>query len=173
MGPKPRKIGPEGWGPEGWGGPKFHVFSLPPQFSFFLPSLGCLLVEFWWCLKRWDPQMCTFGNLGLTCEDPSAGGGGRGGGGGGPASDGEGLNQQHTTHNTTTTTTTTQRHTTTHNNRTDNKQHNKTKTGWTGGRGRLQPISTSASFFFRVRPIPEVELAEVEHPPTEGGGQGG
>ena len=36
-------------------------FPLPPQFPFFLPSLRGLLVEFWWCLKRRDPQMRTFG----------------------------------------------------------------------------------------------------------------
>ena len=30
------------------GSPKFRAFlTLPTQFSFFLPSLGCLLVEFW------------------------------------------------------------------------------------------------------------------------------
>ena len=40
----------------------------PPQFSLFLLS-GCLLVEFWWCLKRRDPQMCTFGVLGLSCRE--------------------------------------------------------------------------------------------------------
>ena len=33
---------------------------------------GGLLVEFWWCLKRRDPQMCTFGVLGLSCEAPAA-----------------------------------------------------------------------------------------------------
>ena len=34
--------------------PKFRSFfaPLPPQCSFFLPSLGGLLVEFWWCSKR-------------------------------------------------------------------------------------------------------------------------
>ena len=38
--------------------------------ALFFPSL---LVEFWWCLKRRDPQMCTFGALGLSCETPAAG----------------------------------------------------------------------------------------------------
>ena len=33
-------------------------FPLPPQFSFFLLSLGGPFVEFWWCF--WDPQMCMF-----------------------------------------------------------------------------------------------------------------
>ena len=60
-------IGPQGWGTEGWG-PKFRaVFSLS-RTIFFLSSLGGLLVEFWWCLKRQVPQMCTFGVLGLSCS---------------------------------------------------------------------------------------------------------
>ena len=48
-------LGPEGWRPEGWGpkggGPKISRFfpPLPPQFSFFLLSLGGPFVEFWWC----------------------------------------------------------------------------------------------------------------------------
>ena len=42
-----------------------------PKFrSFFLS--GGLLVEFWWCLKRRDTHMCTFGPLGLSCEPPAA-----------------------------------------------------------------------------------------------------
>ena len=47
--------------------PKFRAFFslLPPQFSFFSLSWGPF-VEFWWCLKRWGPEMCTFG-LGLSC----------------------------------------------------------------------------------------------------------
>ena len=55
--------GPKGWGPEGLGarrvgGPKFRAFffSLPPEFHSFFLSLGGLLVEFWWCLKRRDAQ---------------------------------------------------------------------------------------------------------------------
>ena len=68
----PEGLGPEGWGPEGLEGPKFRAFFfLPPQCFFFLSSLGCLLVEFWWCLKRRDPQMCPFGVLGLSCETPA------------------------------------------------------------------------------------------------------
>ena len=66
--------GPEGWAPQGVGprrgrprrvGAQNFVlfFRLPPQFSFILPSLGCLLVEFWWFLKRRGPEM--FGVLGL------------------------------------------------------------------------------------------------------------
>ena len=42
------------------GPPKIPLFffTLPPQFSFLLPSLGCLLVEFWCCFEDRDPQMC-------------------------------------------------------------------------------------------------------------------
>ena len=48
-------------------------FTLPRQFSFFLLSLlGGPCVEFWWCLKRRGPEMCTFGVLGLSCEAPAA-----------------------------------------------------------------------------------------------------
>ena len=43
--------------------PKFRSF--PPQFSFFLLSLGGLLVEFWWCLKHREAQMCAFAVLWL------------------------------------------------------------------------------------------------------------
>ena len=46
--------------------PKFRSFFPLPQFSFFLLSLGG---EFWWCLKRRVPEMCTFGVLGLLCGD--------------------------------------------------------------------------------------------------------
>ena len=69
--------GPEGWGSEIWGGSKnFALFSLSLPFSFFLSlsedllvlcfSLGGLLGEFWWCLKRQD---CTFVAWGLTTFD--------------------------------------------------------------------------------------------------------
>ena len=73
-GPKPRKSGePKAGAPVG-GRPKISRFCspLPPQFSFFLPSLGGVLVKFWWCLKRRDPQIYTFGVLGLSCEAPAA-----------------------------------------------------------------------------------------------------
>ena len=53
-----------------WTAQNFALFSpLPPQNSFFSFLSGGLLVEFWWCLKRRDPQMCTFGVLGLSCEN--------------------------------------------------------------------------------------------------------
>ena len=52
--------------------PKFRVFSLPPQFSFFLPLLegsfrGILVV-----FEALGPEMCTFRVLGLSCEAPAA-----------------------------------------------------------------------------------------------------
>ena len=57
------------------GGPKisrFFPLSRTPIFALFCLSLsGCLLVDFW-CLKRRDPQMCTFGVPGLMCETPAA-----------------------------------------------------------------------------------------------------
>ena len=74
---EPRGVVPAG-GPKA-GGPTFRAFF---SFSrshfrfFFSPSLvfSCLfslsrglIVEFWCCLKRWDPKMCTFGVLGLSC----------------------------------------------------------------------------------------------------------
>ena len=62
------KVGaPKGGGPEG-GGPKISRFFFPsPAAKFVLSSLsGCLLVEFWWCLKRRDAQMCAFGVLGQS-----------------------------------------------------------------------------------------------------------
>ena len=45
-GSKPTRLGPQGGGPEGWA-KIYRFFHLPPQFSFFLPSLGCSLVELW------------------------------------------------------------------------------------------------------------------------------
>ena len=62
-----KKSGPKGRGPKG-GAPKGRwpkiscfFFLLPLPFSLFLSLSGCLLVEFWWCLKRRSPQMCPFG----------------------------------------------------------------------------------------------------------------
>ena len=45
-----------------------RLFFSRRNFRSFLPSLGGLLVEFWWCLKRRDPRMCTFRVFGLSCE---------------------------------------------------------------------------------------------------------
>ena len=54
-------------------GPNFlFFFPFPITVSLFLGLSGCLLVEFWCCLKRRSPQMCTFGVLGLSCETPAA-----------------------------------------------------------------------------------------------------
>ena len=67
--------GPERWGPEGGGGrgAKFRAFFPSPAAKFVIFSLsGCLLVEFWWCLKRRGGQMCTLGVLGLSCETRAA-----------------------------------------------------------------------------------------------------
>ena len=61
-----RWVGPR-WGSERWEAQNFALFiPSPATISFFLLSLGCLLVEFWWCLKRLD------GVLGLSCEAPAA-----------------------------------------------------------------------------------------------------
>ena len=58
-------------GPEGWGAQHFTLFfPLPLPFSLFFSLWGSsrgVLVVF---LKRRDPQMCTFGVLGLSCEAP-------------------------------------------------------------------------------------------------------
>ena len=49
-------LGPEGWGSEGWGAQNFaFFFPLPPQFSFFLLSLGGPFVEFWWVFEAQGP----------------------------------------------------------------------------------------------------------------------
>ena len=81
----------KGGGPKaGGGGPTFRVFfSLSdPHFRSFSIS-GGLLVEFWLCLKRRDPETCTFGLSGCRVK-PRFGGGrgpgrstGSGGGGSG------------------------------------------------------------------------------------------
>ena len=67
-----RRVGAEGWGPEGWGPENFALFfSLSRRKIFVLFFLlWCLLVEFWWCLKRRGPEMCTSGVLGLSCASP-------------------------------------------------------------------------------------------------------
>ena len=66
-----------------------------------LDSLFLCLVDFWWCLKRRNPEMCTFGVLWLWCEAPEEGRTGRGDGKSGP-------HHTHTTHTHTHTTHTTQ-----------------------------------------------------------------
>ena len=105
----PAGWGPEGWRPEGWGegwgarrvgGPKFRAFFFHSGHNFlsFFPLRGPL-VEFWWCLKRRDPLMCTFGVLGLSClrRRPAEAGGleaERGSVEGGPAEGGSGGGNQ-------------------------------------------------------------------------------
>ena len=83
MGPEPRKVGapkvgaPKGWGPEGWEAQNFALFFPSLTGNFIHSSLsGGFLVEFWWCLKRRDAQMCAFGVLWLSCEAPAARSGG-------------------------------------------------------------------------------------------------
>ena len=53
--------------------PNFALFSLSRHsfHSFSLPLVGPF-VEFWWCLKRQDPQICMFGVLGLSYETPAS-----------------------------------------------------------------------------------------------------
>ena len=65
--PRTQKNGPRRVELRRVGGPKFRAFfPLPPQFSFILPSLGRLLVEFRWCLERRGLEMFTFGVLRLS-----------------------------------------------------------------------------------------------------------
>ena len=77
LGPSPRppspgpSAGPPSPEPPSTRPPKISPFFSSPTI-FFLPYLAGLLVEFWWCLKRQDPQMCTFGVLELPCETPAA-----------------------------------------------------------------------------------------------------
>ena len=76
-----RRVGARRGGPrvgaEGWGAQNFALFLLSPTGNFILSSLsGGFLVEFWWCLKRRDAQMCAFGVLWLSCEAPAARSGG-------------------------------------------------------------------------------------------------
>ena len=70
-------VGGEKWGFEGfegWGAHNFALFfsPVPPQNSFFSSLSGGLLVEFWWCLKRRDAQMCVFGVLLVVVRAPAA-----------------------------------------------------------------------------------------------------
>ena len=81
-GPNPEKVGPRKVGaPKGGaqkggaqkgGGPKISRFFFPSSATIFhLLSLSWgPFVEFWWCLKRRGPEMCTFGVLGLSCASP-------------------------------------------------------------------------------------------------------
>ena len=66
-----QRVGAQRVGAQRVGAQNFALFfPLPPQlFILFSLSFG-LFVEFWWCLKRRDPQVCTFGVLGLSCASP-------------------------------------------------------------------------------------------------------
>ena len=58
----PRRVEPRRVEPRRVGGPKFRAFFPSSATIFFLLSLSWgPFVEFWWCLKRWGPEMCTFG----------------------------------------------------------------------------------------------------------------
>ena len=83
-----RTVGPEGWrlrrveapkgggpqvGPEGWEAQNIGLFfPRPPKCSFFLLLLGVLSLNFGGAPEGRDPQMCTFGVIGLSCEAPAA-----------------------------------------------------------------------------------------------------
>ena len=47
--------------PSSAGPPRISLFFFTLLLHFRSCSSGCLLVEFWWCLKRRGTQMCTFG----------------------------------------------------------------------------------------------------------------
>ena len=72
----PRRMGPRRVEPrrvEPRRGPEISVFFHSSRHN-FLASFSLLgpSVEFWWCLKRQDAQMCAFGVLWLSCEAPTA-----------------------------------------------------------------------------------------------------
>ena len=73
FGPSPPSAGQPSVGPPSAGLPQMSLFffSLSRPFALCLSLSGCLLVEFWWCLKRRGAQMCTFGVLGLSYETPA------------------------------------------------------------------------------------------------------
>ena len=74
--------GPKGGGPKGEA-QNFLLFFLPLPFSLSFSLSGSLVVEFWWCLKRRDPQMAASGG-GVPAE-----GGPEEGGKGDPAEGGQ------------------------------------------------------------------------------------
>ena len=74
----PELFGPGLWGPRSVGAPKGGVqkisrffFLLPPPFSFFFSLLESFR-GIGGVIESRDPQMCTFGVLGLSCEAPAA-----------------------------------------------------------------------------------------------------
>ena len=63
----PQRAGPRRVGPLRWGAQHFaFFFPLPPQFSFSLPSLAGLLVEFWWFFEALGPSNVNVWALGLS-----------------------------------------------------------------------------------------------------------
>ena len=55
------------------GPPKISLFfSSPATNTFCLPLLGVVSLNFGGVIEGRDPQMCTFGVLGLSCEVPAA-----------------------------------------------------------------------------------------------------
>ena len=66
----PSCAGPLCGGPSCAGPPNISLFFFPSPatISFFFVSLGVFSWNFGGVLKRRDPQMCTFGVLGLLCE---------------------------------------------------------------------------------------------------------
>ena len=64
-------LGTGGVGEKKGGGAQNFALSFSPSrlpCSLFFSLSGCLLVEFWWCLKRRDPQMRTFGLSGCRVK---------------------------------------------------------------------------------------------------------
>ena len=63
----PKGGGPKG-GPRRVGGAQISrfFFLLPSPFSLFLSLSGYLLVEFWWCLKRWSPNVHVWSSLAVV-----------------------------------------------------------------------------------------------------------
>ena len=74
MGPRTKKNGaPKGGAPKGGESKISRFFSLyHHNFLSFSPLFGVFSWNFGGILKRWDPQMCPFGVLGLSCEAPAA-----------------------------------------------------------------------------------------------------
>ena len=70
--PGPPSAGPSlHWTPLCRTAQNFALFlPFPATVSLFLCLSGCLLVEFWWCFEGRNPEMCTFGVLGLSCASP-------------------------------------------------------------------------------------------------------
>ncbi len=65
----PRRVG---WGPTGGEANNFALFSLSPaNFLSFFSLLGRFFVLFWCVFVGRDPEMCTFGVVGLSCETPA------------------------------------------------------------------------------------------------------